>query len=256
MDTQQKASTELMKFRKLMNCSLSKEKAQYIWGKNFLKNSSEKFIKEETNRYTEEKINILKDNLKYLKVFNWVKFIGISGSVAAGFTRERDDIDLFIVVKDGCAWLYRGILTILNLFHNKIRAKRHGKDVKNKFCINLICEESGLVFDSDMFNFHELMYLIPVYNEKYLNYIYSQNAWLKTEYLVKNDLLITRISKGRGSIVLIRLLNYIAFLLQLLFMILSKHSPEIDRLKSNFKKGKIEFFLEDYKKEKMEEYLK
>jgi predicted nucleotidyltransferase len=256
MITQEKMSEELIKFRSLMDCKLSQEKAKYIWGKSFTKNIGDSFPKEEENLVINRKEEILRKNVKYLLRGNLVRFIGISGSVAAGFAKDDDDIDLFIVVKDGSAWIYRGILTIRNLFNNKIRAKRHGSDVKDKFCINLICEERGIIFDNDMFNFHELMYLIPMYNEKYLNYIYSQNVWLRDDYSVKRDLMVTREGRSKPVFVLVKIINYLSFFAQLLFMIISKHSPEIRRLKENYKNGKIEFFKKEYKFTKLDDYLK
>ena len=35
------------------------------------------------------KVSIVEENIAKLKVLNWVKFVGISGSVAAGFAEAR-----------------------------------------------------------------------------------------------------------------------------------------------------------------------
>ena len=252
----EKRIEELVKFRSLMSLSLTKLDIKYIWGKRFLKSFEEfkPIHSKERKDIIQKKIEICKSNIYILKVFNWVRFIGISGSVAAGFVKEEDDIDIFIVVRNGTVWLYRGIIVFLNLFHNRIRAKRHN-DVKDKLCINLISEERGLEFKNDIFNFHELMYLIPVYNEKYLNYIYSQNPWLEKEFFVKKESLISRESPKRKVFFVIRILNYFAFLSQLLFMSVVGHKPDTDNLRKNYKKGKIEFFEHDYKEEVMQNYL-
>lgn len=239
-----------------MGCSVSNEKAKYIWGKNFIKNLDKKLENEKADEVAISKIAIAKRNLKYLQIGKWVKFIGISGSVAAGFAKEEDDIDLFIVVRNGCGWIYRGLIALRNIFHRTIRVKRDRGDVSDKLCINFICEERSLRLENDMFNFHELMYLVPIYNDKYLNYIYSQNEWLKTEYGVKNDLLISRIQSQRFVNFVFRILNWLAFFVQLLFMVVFKHSPNVKRLEQDFKVGRIEFFEEDYKKKRMESYLK
>ena len=243
-------------FRKDMGLGLDLGKARYIWGKKevkFLEEGGVGFLKKrEENLLVEEKVEIVRRNLKKLMFLKWVKFIGVSGSVASGFVKPEDDIDLFVVVKDGCAWLYRGIFAVKGLFNGLFRGKRHGEDVQNLFCLNLICEERGLRFENDMFNFHELMYVIPIYGEKYLGYIYSQNVWLKDTFGVKKELLMSKYRK-RGSVsFIVKFLNILAFGFQLLFMFLIGHAPEIRRLKTNFEKGKIEFFPEDYKKK----YLK
>ena len=249
-----KSVENLEKFKALMGASLKKDDVKRIWGKSFLRESKEKY-EQNTNEIVKGKLEYAENIIKVLKIFNWVKFIGISGSVGAGFAKEEDDIDIFVVVKNGTAWMYRGLISLLNLFHNKIRAKRH-KIIKNKLCLNMICEERGLEFDSDMFNFHELMFLIPLYNEKYLNFIYSNNLWLRDSYSVKKDLLYTKIFKGRDANILIKFLNAIFYLLQISFMYISNHKPNVKRIRRNYKKGRIEFFEEDFKKEKLEKYLK
>jgi hypothetical protein len=245
------AVEKFIKFRRNMGLGLDFGKARYIWGKKEIKVLEGKevdFIKRrEENLFVNEKVSLVEENVKKLLLFKWVKFIGVSGSVAAGFAKDEDDIDLFIVVKDGTAWLYRGVLTLRGLFNGLFRGKRHGEDVKNLFCFNLICEESGLNFDNDIFDFHELMYLIPVYEKKYLKYIYSQNSWLKNSFGVKKELLMSKYRRNGSVNVVIRFFNILAFWSQVLFMSLTGHSPEIERLRKNFRKGRIEFFPEDYK---------
>jgi len=254
MEDIKKSVENLEKFRALMGASLKKDDIKRIWGKSFLRESKEKY-EQNVNEIVKRKLEYAENTIKVLKIFNWVKFIGVSGSVGAGFAKEEDDIDILVVVKDGTAWVYRGLISIANLFHNKIRAKRH-KVIKNKLCLNMICEERGLNFDNDIFNFHELMFLVPIYNEKYLNFIYSNNPWLRDSYFVKKDLLYTKISRGKNANFFIKFLNTVFYLLQISFMYISNHKPDLKRIKRNYKKGRIEFFEEDFKKEKLEDYLK
>lgn len=243
---------ELMKFREKMGLVVSKEKAKYIWGKNFLKGNDIEFEEEDINVEVGRKVEIARNGLKYLQVFGLLKFVGISGSVGAGFAKEEDDIDVFLVVKNNTAWIYRGMIAIRNIFHNRIRRMGSRNIVRDKFCVNLICEERDLRFDSDIFNFHELMYLIPIFNDKYLNYIYSQNSWLRNDCGVKSELLMNRVFVSKKSNWLVSVINFKFFVLQLLFMIISFHRPEVSRLWRNYKKGRIEFFPGNFKKEIME----
>ncbi|PKN02517.1 hypothetical protein CVU76_00540 [Candidatus Dojkabacteria bacterium HGW-Dojkabacteria-1] len=245
---------EFVSFKSNMGLKLSIKKAQYIWGKSITKRISdttlmelEKGTKVGNSKIIKEKIDIVKKNLNILLVFNWVRFVGISGSVAAGFAKEDDDIDIFIVVKDGCAWIYRGILTIRNIFNHVIRTKRDKEDVRDLLCINFIIEESGLELESDIFNFHELMYLIPIYNERYINHIYEKNLWLLTKYQINKELLQSRERKKEGVNFVIKVINFLAYISQIAFMLISGHTPEIKRLFRNYKRGRIEFFPSDYK---------
>ena len=242
MDIEAKALSELRNFRAKMGLGVSKEQAKYIWGKSFTRNDGVNFDEEVVNVEVGRKVEIARYDIKYLKALGLLRFVGVSGSVAAGFAKEEDDIDVFVVVKNYTSWIYRGIITLKNLFHHRIRRIHNGNVVKDKFCVNLIREERDLIFDDDIFNFHELMYLIPIYNEKYLNFIYSQNDWLRSKYGVKGELLMSRefVSKKRDWF--LRVVNFKFFVLQILFMIISLHRPEIKRLWSNYKRGRIEFF--------------
>ena len=246
-----KIAERLVLFRKEMGLGVDINTARYIWGKKevkLLEKEGLTFLKKrETNLYVDEKFQLARDSVKDFLIFNWVKFVAVSGSVAAGFAKEEDDIDIFIVVKDGCAWFYRGLIKIRGLFKGRFRAKIHGQDVKNLFCLNLICEEKGLLFENDIFEFNELMYVKPIYQEEYLAHIYSINPWLKKDFMIKKELLISRLKKSKDINILVKGINYFAFLAQVIFMYLTGHSPEIDRLKSNFKKGRIEFFPGDFK---------
>lgn len=251
-----KSSIEgLIRFKSNMGLSLSIKKVQYIWGKGVIKDLPsdilkrlEKSTKVDKSQTIQEKIEIAERNINILHVFNWVRFIGISGSVSAGFAKDEDDIDLYIVVRDGCAWIYRGILTLKNIFIHVIRTKRDGENVKDLLCVNFVVEERGLTLDSDMFNFHELMYLIPIFNERYLNYIYSKNNWLIDDFFVNKDLLKSRERNKKGVNIIIKVVNFFAFITQIIFMYIAGHTPELKRLINNYKKGRIEFFPVDYKR--------
>lgn len=246
----------LIKFREQMGLSLSEESIKYIWGKKKAKEFHINRGKNDTRKKEVlRKIELCKRNIDKFKIFNWVQFIGISGSVAAGFAKDEDDIDIFVVVKNGTLWLYRGLIVFKNIFHNKIRAKRH-KNVKDKLCLNLISEERGLNFESDIFNFHELMFLIPVYNEKYLKFIYSQNLWLEDDYYIKKENLQSKIFPQKEANFFLKFLNRLAFFSQLVFMFLARHKPDITNLVNDNKKGRIEFFEKDYKKNILKNYSK
>lgn len=242
---------DFIKFKSNMGLKLSLKKAQSIWGKTVTKFPNGKYLEKGTKDinsvYTLEKVRIAKKHIEDLLILDWVRFIGISGSVAAGFAKEDDDIDILIVVRDGCAWIYRGILTLRNIRKHFVRTNRDGKNVKDLLCLNFISEERGLELDSDIFNLHELMYLYPIYNERYLRYIFKRNLWLNTDYYVqksnfeKGDLSFKRVN------ILILVTNYLAYIAQVLFMMISGHRPEISRIVGNYKKGRIEFFPSDYK---------
>jgi predicted nucleotidyltransferase len=240
--------TKLLQFRSLFNKGITKEESIKIWGKEY-----EGTSKGKRNVFIDQKVEIAKKNIPILLVGNLVKFIGISGSVGSGFAKEEDDIDIFVVTRNGTMWLYRALVQIKNIFYRKIRIKGE-KDVKDKLCLNLITEERGLKFDSDIFNFNELMYLIPIYNEKYLNYIYSRNEWLLTEYGVKEENMITKVKPQKEVNIFLKILNNFFYFLQLVYMQLARHRPDLQRIRENSKKGRIEFFPKKFRERKVNAY--
>ncbi len=234
-----------------MNQGISSEESLRIWGKDFNK----EYVGKNENKSLDKKIKIAKDNISVLLIGNLVKFIGISGSVGSGFAKEEDDIDIFVVTRNGSMWLYRALVKLKNIFHGKIRVKGES-DVKDKLCLNLIAEERGLEFDNDIFNFNELMYLIPIYNEKYINYIYSQNRWLETEYGIKKENMVTKITPQGEVRMVMQTLNKFLYCLQLAYMKLARHRPDLQRIKENSKKGRIEFFPKKFRERKVRDYTK
>jgi hypothetical protein len=207
----------------------------------------------------EKKLNISKNLLEKIVISPFVKFVGVSGSVASEFVKEEDDIDLFIVVKNDTVWIYRFLLYVKNLSEDNIRAKGNS-DVKDKLCINYLVEERGLEFEPDIFNLNELIYLKPLYNNQYLYVIYLVNDWLKDRYLISDKFLSKdKLKVGdlrdikKRSYFLIPL-NFLAFILQLIFMIVTKHNPDLKRLFNGFKEGKVEFYPKDFREEKLKNF--
>lgn len=203
-----------------------------------------------------KKVQIARDSIKYLLVSNWVKFIAISGSVASGFAKEEDDIDIFVVVKNDRTWIYRAIILSRNVFHRKIRMGDGKEGVKDKLCINFISEERGLSLDPDIFNLNEIISLIPLYKENYLRVLFSQNEWLFDKYLISRKVLAIekkesfREEKNRRYF-LFSICNMIFLLPQILYMLVTGHDPDIGRIRENYKRGRIEFFPKDFKMKKI-----
>lgn len=235
-------------FRKNMKLGIEESKINQFWP-DFEPLDSE-FISDEKNvEIKNEKISIAKKYVKDLLIFDWVKFVGISGSVAAGTLQEKDDIDLFIVVKNDRMWLYRGII-LLRLLSSSVRRMWGEKEVANKLDTNFICEERGVVFKpGNIFIAHELLYLIPIYNEGYYDNLLDYNAELLGKYEIKRELKSPNSSRS-----LLGVLDFMAFNLQLLYMKIYKHDPEIMRLKINNRLGRIAFYPKGYNLGKVREY--
>jgi len=216
---------------------------------------SKKKSQKEDDRFDDEivknKYEIVEQNLHKLLIFDWVKFISITGSVAAGNVKEDDDIDVFIVVKNDRMWLYRFFL-IFKLGFNSVR-RVWGKPAKDKIDTNFICEERGILFNSkNIFTLHELIFMIPVYNKDYHEYLLSINADLLKDFGIEKK----KANLNKKRYIFLKPLNSIAFHIQLLYMFLMRHKPDLNRMYKNNKLGRIEFFPKDFQSEKLKEYNK
>ncbi len=240
---------QLILFRKNMGITMPREKLCYFWGGDFENIDSVENDKEK--KCVREKIDIVKRNIRFMLFLDWVQFIGITGSVAAGTAENRDDIDVFIVVKNNRMWLYRAILT-LRLGTKSLR-RVWGKSVKDKIDTNFICEERGLLFNTEsIFILHELLFMIPVYNEEYYEKVLNINHRLLKNYCIERD----RESVNEEKKHFFSFLNKLAFITQYVYMLVKNHKPDYKRLKRNNRKGRIAFFPENFRKEKVEEYEK
>lgn len=231
----------LSEFRKNMGSELFRADAKRIFKADIT------YLNDgEINEISQKKLMYAKNYVRYLKVFNLVKYIGVSGSVAAGIAKDIDDIDFFVVVKNNTLWIYRGLLVVKNLFNPRFR-KSKSIAVKDLICVNLICEERGLKFDNDIFNLHEIYYLKSVYNEDYFENILISNQWLKRWGGVfgSYDRRLKRFN------ILLEAINLYFFLPQLIYMYIIGNNPDIKRIVRNYIRGRIEFFTYEYKQEKL-----
>lgn len=246
---------DLYVFRSRIPANLTIDKVKEVWGINISQDELPKVIDPRKN-IIEEKIEIVKNSLEWMVFEPLVKFVGISGSIASEFANENDDIDLFIVTKNDTVWIYRLYIYIKDLFKNRIRSKGN-PEVKNKLCINFLAEQRALHFEEDIFNFNELLYLKPVYNESFLKVLFLNNPWLRESYFVSDkfvghkDLKVGEVKEITKRNYLLIPINFIAFLAQFLFMVVMRHNPDIKRLFRGFKKGRVQFYPKDFKSEKI-----
>ncbi len=248
---------QLYRFRSVIPANLTVKKVKEVWDVNFEEKKLTRVIEPRKN-IIKEKMNIARESMNIFLLPIFVKFVGVSGSVGSEFAKKEDDIDLFIVTKNDTVWIYRILLYIKNLFSKKIRSKGD-KDVKDKFCINFLVEERALEFEDDIFNLNELLYLKPLYNKRYLPVIFLNNSWLKDKYFVSNKFLkreslkvgdIKNLKKRKHILIPI---NFIAFIMQFVYMLITDHKPDLKRLLTGFKKGRVEFYPKSFKENKMKD---
>jgi hypothetical protein len=124
----------------------------------FLKNSHKQGTSFQLyeNRFSEfqELVKYSQNQLKINSIFEKlgiVKFVGISGSIAANIYKKGDDIDLFIVVANNWSWIYRGIIKLLLTLRGRVARNYSDKDVEKSLCLNFIVEERALTSPKSIF---------------------------------------------------------------------------------------------------------
>ena len=254
-DRREEIIEELYEFRSRIPANLDTKKVKIVWGIDFSQNNIKEIIQPRKN-IIEEKIEIAQDSLEWILFKPFVKFIAISGSVASEFAKEEDDIDLFIVTENDTVWIYRLYIYIKNLTRCKIRSKG-GKQLKNKLCINFLAEQRALLFEEDIFNLNEILFLKPIYNKRFQKVIFLNNPWLKDHYLLsekflgKERLKVGDVKEITKRNYILFPINFLAFIGQLLFMVVMRHDPDLKRLFRGFREGRVEFYPKDFKKDKI-----
>lgn len=177
---------------------------------------------------------------KDLSVFNklfFIKFIGITGSVAAKDLKSYYDIDLFFICQKNFVWVSR-LFVVLYLKFKKM--------YKSPYCANIYISTSALGWeDKNVYIANEISRLKPVFNKNdtYENFI-SKNRWV-LKYLANFKIKKSTNFKTKKFIDLLSYLifpvEFLLFFSEYLYML-----PKISTEKISF--NKILFFKKDYSK--------
>lgn len=115
------------------------------------------------------------------KRFKFIKMIGVTGSVAAGYPKKEDDIDLMVITGINRLWIYRLGIRIW-IWLNKIPHRKYDREQNpDEFCFNLWLETDSLSLPRPKQNLKNAMDLIlmkPVINrEKTYEKFIEANSW-------------------------------------------------------------------------------
>lgn len=124
---------------------------------------------------------LISSNSKMLKTISKlpiVKFIGISGSIAAGNpvdTKEKKaDLDLFIITRNQCIWFFY-LFDSFYRFFNRKKKKEGGVYL----CMNHIYDESDLrIYNQNFYTANELYNLKLYYGEDTYKKFIASNPWV------------------------------------------------------------------------------
>lgn len=124
--------------------------------------------------FTKKLIGSRMDRLRKIGRNPLVKFVGISGSLAADNpTRDRNnrlDIDIFLVTRKQCLCLYSILRGIKNIFNRN--------NDEPEICVNYIMDESNLlVANRNLYTATEIRNLIPIAGLEVYSKFLKINSW-------------------------------------------------------------------------------
>lgn len=152
--------------------------------------------------------------------FPTVLFIGVTGSVAARFPKQEDDIDFMIITKANTLWLSR-LLIKLHTFKRRIPQRKPNKPQnKDELCFNLWLDECGLempISKQNKKNATDALLMIPLVNKKKtLEQFVGANTWIRSFWPKINFPTSKKVSTVNFNRYL--LANKLAFFVQYLWM--------------------------------------
>jgi predicted nucleotidyltransferase len=150
----------------------------------FCLKGKEKTITKREKNLTEvtKKITRAREVAQKLAQIPSIRFIGISGGLAAGSATKDDDIDLVVIVKRNTLFMSRLlILFVLELLG--VRRRRGQKDSANTICLNLLFDEEAFVWPQerrDVYTAREIAQIVPLFerNACYQQFLAS-NEWIQ-----------------------------------------------------------------------------
>lgn len=132
-------------------------------------------IRKDLNQRAAEFLPYAKKYSQLISKFPFVEAVFITGSLSKNCMPKDGDVDYFIVAKPGRLWVCRLCLTAFK--------KIFLLNSRKYFCVNYYLDSASLkVPDSNIFTATEIVFAIPVYNERLCTQFYKTNEWTKEFY--------------------------------------------------------------------------
>lgn len=137
-------------------------------------------LRKKREKEAEKKMKKAEEIADLLKLIPTLKFIGVTGNVAADNCRQSDDIDLFIISSKNWLWTTRFLVTVFLIL---VGAKRRvtDKNFADKICLNLFMDENHLGYPvKNLFVAYEIIQVRPVFDRGgVFKSFLKANSWVK-----------------------------------------------------------------------------
>lgn len=136
----------------------------------------------ERERYSKHKLTIAKKASRILRQIPYIKFVGITGSLAMNNAGKDSDIDLIIITSQNRLWTTR-LIAYFYLLLNGIKVRKpRDKNENDKLCLNMWIDETKLGWnkrDRNVYAAHEISQIVPLIDkdEMYRKLIQT-NHWI------------------------------------------------------------------------------
>ncbi|SRR5258706_1360835 len=185
------------------------------------------------------KIDLTHRLAKVLKYLPGLRFVGLTGSVAAKNSKPQDDIDLLIITAPHVLWLVRPfVLLLISLFFRRRHPKENPAQATNAFCPNLWLDTTSFSVPKNkrnLYTAHEILQVLPVLDKDQTHQRFLQaNSWssqfLANAYQARiQESSMSRVIPAKAGIhqiipksstffLFLAPFNYLFFFLQFLYM--------------------------------------
>lgn len=127
--------------------------------------------------YGVERERLIRKFLPFLRHLPFIRGVAVGGSQSLGQQREDSDIDLFIATEEGFLWLTR---TLVSVYLQIFGLRRHGRKIKNRFCLNHYVSGPKLVDrEKNLYKAMEYLRLRPIiYPQVISEFLEKNKAWI------------------------------------------------------------------------------
>jgi hypothetical protein len=171
-----------------------------------IKNKNYYFLPEKTDlvlkrlgveKEAKRKMEIARQTAPWLKIIPTILLTGVSGSLAVGNVGKDDDIDFFIICRNGSLWITRFLSTLLLDILGK-RRRPNNTSIRDKICLNMFVDQIGMVVpekEKDVYTAHEIKQLKVLWQRDniYPKFLKANN------WIYKNSKLKAQNSKVQGK---------------------------------------------------------
>lgn len=127
----------------------------------------------------------------FLQAVPFIRFIGLTGSLAYDVAKSNSDIDIFIIARKGRIWTVRYLVILILKILRMYRSGDSYKERAGKICPNrFVADDYLLINPQNRYHAQDYTQMIPLYDSRVYKKFIKHNSWMaKYGYYVPNKAL-------------------------------------------------------------------